>query len=62
MRISVNFKVMLSAASAALLLALPAAAQEPKTIRAVMHSDLKVLDPIWTTANIVRNKIGRAHV
>jgi peptide/nickel transport system substrate-binding protein len=55
MRISVNFKVMLSAASAALLLALPAAAQEPKTIRAVMHSDLKVLDPIWTTANIVRN-------
>ena len=20
-----------------------------------MHSDLKVLDPIWTTANIVRN-------
>ena len=32
-----------------------ALAQQPKTIRAVMHSDLKVLDPIWTTANIVRN-------
>ncbi len=23
-----------------------------RTIRAVMHSDLRVLDPIWTTANI----------
>ena len=41
-------------AVAASLLAVPAAAQQ-KTIRAVMHSDLKVLDPIWTTANIVRN-------
>ena len=32
----------------------PALAQS-KTIRAVMHSDIKILDPIWTTANIVRN-------
>ena len=32
---------------------LPAHAQ--KTLRAVMHSDLKILDPIWTTAYIVRN-------
>ncbi|MFL4987208.1 MAG: ABC transporter substrate-binding protein, partial [Microvirga sp.] len=23
-----------------------------RTIRAVMHADLRVLDPIWTTANI----------
>ena len=38
----------------ALLATSPALAQ-PKTISAVMHSDLKVLDPIWTTANIVRN-------
>ena len=43
----------LAAACAALLFAGPAQAQ--KTVRAVMHSDLKVLDPIWTTANIVRN-------
>jgi len=50
----VNVKVLLSA-GAALLLALPAQGQQPKTIRAVMHSDLKVLDPVWTTANIVRN-------
>ena len=33
--------------------ALPAAAQ--KTLRAVMHSDIKILDPIWTTAYITRN-------
>src|SRR5215468_948764 len=26
-----------------------------KTLRAVMHSDLKILDPFWTTAYIVRN-------
>jgi len=29
--------------------------QAQKTLRAVMHSDLKILDPIWTTAYIVRN-------
>jgi peptide/nickel transport system substrate-binding protein len=27
-------------------------ASSARTIRAVMHSDLRVLDPIWTTANI----------
>jgi peptide/nickel transport system substrate-binding protein len=32
-----------------------AEAQTPKTLRVVMHSDLKILDPIWTTAYIVRN-------
>src|ERR1041384_8028896 len=52
---SLNSNRFLSAAAAALLFSLPAHAQQPKTIRAVMHSDLKVLDPIWTTANIVRN-------
>src|SRR5216117_3087539 len=25
------------------------------TVRAVMHSDLKIVDPIWTTAYITRN-------
>src|SRR5260221_13883880 len=38
----------------ALLLAAPALAQ-PKTLKVVMQSDLKILDPIWTTAYIVRN-------
>jgi peptide/nickel transport system substrate-binding protein len=42
-------------ASTSLLLALPAAAQSPKTLRVVMQSDLKILDPIGTTAYIVRN-------
>ncbi len=37
-----------------LLLAGPALAQ-PKTLKVVMQSDLKILDPIWTTAYIVRN-------
>ena len=36
-----------------LALALPASAQT--TLRLVAHSDLKVLDPIWTTAFITRN-------
>jgi peptide/nickel transport system substrate-binding protein len=35
-----------------LLGAVPASAQ---TLKVVMHSDLKILDPIWTTAYIVRN-------
>src|SRR5687767_5426665 len=42
-------------AFSALLLAGPALAQQPKTLKVVMHSDLKILDPIWTTAYIVRN-------
>ena len=41
----------IAAAAAAICLAAPAHAQ--KTLRAVMHSDLKILDPIWTTAYIV---------
>jgi len=36
----------------ALSVTAPASAQ---TLRTVMHSDLKILDPIWTTAYIVRN-------
>ncbi len=28
---------------------------KPAVLRVVMHSDLKILDPIWTTAYIVRN-------
>ena len=41
-----------SALAGAMMLAVPASAQ---TLRAVMHSDLKIIDPIWTTAYIVRN-------
>ena len=45
----------LLALAGALLLAAPASAQSGKTLRVVMHSDLKILDPVWTTAYIVRN-------
>ena len=41
------------AAAVGSLLAAPALAQT--TLRLVPHSDLKVLDPIWTTAFITRN-------
>src|SRR5437868_1676392 len=30
-------------------------AQAQTTLRVVMHSDVKILDPVWTTAFIVRN-------
>src|SRR6187549_3263637 len=42
-------------ALSAVLLAGPALAQQPKTLKVVLHSDLKIVDPIWTTAYIVRN-------
>ena len=32
-----------------------ALADEERVLRAVMHSDLKILDPGWTTAYITRN-------
>ena len=44
--------VLQGLACLALLAAAPAGAQ---TLRMVAHSDLKVLDPIWTTAFITRN-------
>ena len=31
------------------------AAAPAQTLNVVMHSDLRILDPIWTTAYIVRN-------
>ena len=43
----------LAAVVAMLSLTFPALAGT--TLRAVMHSDLKILDPIWTTAYITRN-------
>src|ERR1700744_73231 len=46
-------------AATPLLLARSASAQPkgatPKTLRVVMQSDLKIIDPVWTTAYIVRN-------
>jgi peptide/nickel transport system substrate-binding protein len=45
--------LVLAVALAAALPSAPASAQT--TLRVVMHSDLKIVDPIWTTAYIVRN-------
>jgi peptide/nickel transport system substrate-binding protein len=52
---SLRRKLFAIAAAAVAMAGLAASAQADKTLRAVMHSDLKILDPIWTTAYIVRN-------
>ncbi len=44
-----------AAAVAALAASTATAFAQGKTLRVVMHSDLKIIDPIWTTAYIVRN-------
>ncbi|UYN95246.1 MAG: ABC transporter substrate-binding protein [Enhydrobacter sp.] len=46
---------LVAAASMAGLLAAAPAPASAQTLKVVMHSDLKILDPIWTTAYIVRN-------
>ena len=43
------------AAAAVAFWALTGTASAETLLRAVMHSDLKILDPIWSTAYIVRN-------
>jgi peptide/nickel transport system substrate-binding protein len=48
-------KAILAATCVGSLAALATPASAQTTLRAVMHSDLKILDPIWTTAYIVRN-------
>ncbi|SHH19653.1 ABC transporter substrate-binding protein [Pollutimonas bauzanensis] len=44
-----------SLASAILMAGIVGTAQAETTLRAVMQSDLKIIDPIWTTAYITRN-------
>jgi len=44
-----------AASLAGLGLGLPAKAADTKTLRFIAQSDLRVLDPIWTTAYITRN-------
>jgi len=51
-RYSLN-RLVMAAAAGALLAAAPAS--QAQTITAVMHSSLRVLDPIMTTAHITRN-------
>ena len=52
--IPVMWKAWKVAATAAVL-ALPCGANAQTTLKVVMHSDLKIVDPIWTTAYITRN-------
>ncbi|MEI8145614.1 MAG: ABC transporter substrate-binding protein [Alphaproteobacteria bacterium] len=47
--------VVAGAAAAAGALTTSAKAQQPNVLRVVMHSDLRIVDPIWTTAYITRN-------
>src|SRR3954463_6619862 len=42
-------------AAVGLLAAALGSAQAQVTLKAVMHSDVKIVDPIWTTAYITRN-------
>jgi len=42
-------------ALSSVLVTAPALAQQPRTLKAVMHSDVKIVDPVWTTAYIARN-------
>jgi peptide/nickel transport system substrate-binding protein len=48
-----NLTAAVAVGIAAALAALPTMAQT--TLKIVMHSDLKIVDPIWTTAYITRN-------
>ena len=41
--------------AAAMLAASVGSASAQKTLKIVAHSDLKIVDPIWTTAYITRN-------
>src|SRR5690606_1631536 len=45
----------LGAVAGGVAFALASSAAAQSTLRVVMHSDLKIVDPIWTTAYISRN-------
>src|SRR5207248_9264506 len=46
---------LILALALAVMAGAPVTAHAQSTLRVVMHSDLKLIDPIWTTAYIVRN-------
>src|SRR4030081_2609276 len=51
-----SFKLALCTTTAALVATFATSGVEAQTtLRVVMHSDLKIVDPIWTTAYITRN-------
>jgi peptide/nickel transport system substrate-binding protein len=50
-----GFKILAAIGMATGLLAGAAGSADATTLKAVMHSDIKIVDPIWTTAYISRN-------
>jgi peptide/nickel transport system substrate-binding protein len=48
-------RMVMGTVAGALALAVTGTAAAESTLRVVMHSDLKIVDPIWTTAYISRN-------
>ena len=48
-------RTLIGAVAGGLALAMAGTAAAQSTLRVVMHSDLKIVDPIWTTAYISRN-------
>ena len=48
-------RTLLGAVAGVLALAAAGSAAAQSNLRVVMHSDLKIVDPIWTTAYISRN-------
>ena len=48
-------RTLIGVVAGGLTLAMAGTAAAESTLRVVMHSDLKIVDPIWTTAYISRN-------
>src|SRR5262249_11846069 len=48
-------RLLIGSVILSLLVVASVPARAETTLRVVMHSDLKIIDPIWTTAYIVRN-------
>ena len=63
-RISRRQAVRGAGAAAAMMLGSPSvhAQNGRQTLRFVAQADLKILDPIWTTAYITRNQVPSARV
>ena len=55
MRLRRTVATLIVPAMLAIVVTASAPAQAETVLRVVMHSDLKIVDPIWTTAYIVRN-------
>ncbi len=50
-----NIRLLLISVAAAAITAAASPASAQKTLKVVQHSDIKVIDPIWSSAYIVRN-------